>query len=69
MVSVEKKYGKKFAHAREIIEQITDISLPKNMTKEQRLAAEKIIQKTKGYLDSSIPIDDKDAHPIFSNLK
>ena len=69
MVSVEKKYGKKFAHAREIIEQITDTSLPKNMTKEQRLAAKKIIQKTKGYLDSSIPIDDKDAHPIFSNLK
>ena len=69
MVSVERKYGKKFDRAREIIEQMTEAPFPQNITEEQRLAAEEIIRKTKGYLDGSIPIDDKDVHPIFSNLK
>jgi len=64
MSSVEKKYGKKFTRAREIIEQILDTPLPKNITEEQRLAAEAIITKTKGYLDGSINIDDEDANPV-----
>ena len=69
MASVERKYGKKFTHAREIIGQILNTPLPQNITEEQRTAAQKINEKTKGYLEGRIPIDNKDAHPIFSNLK
>ena len=69
MVSVEKKYGKRFIAAREIIKETLSVPLSQSMTKEQRLAAEKIIEKTRGYLEGSISIDSKDAHPIFSDLK
>ena len=69
MVSVERKYGKEFTRAREIIQQILDTPLPQNITTEQKSAAEEIISKTKGYLRGSLPIDDNDAHPIFSDLE
>ena len=66
MAFVEEKYGKKFIRAREIIMEILNTPLPKNITNEQRVVAEEIISKTKGYLDGRIPVDNKDANPIFS---
>jgi hypothetical protein len=66
---VERKYGKRFDHAREIIRQITNATLPKEITEEQRAAAKKILEKIKGYLDGTIPVDDEDEHPLFSDLK
>lgn len=69
MISVEKKYGKKFTQARKIIAQILNTPLPQNITKAQKMAAENIIKKTKGYFDDRIPIDNEDAHPIFSDLE
>ncbi|MDE2188650.1 MAG: hypothetical protein KGJ35_02905 [Patescibacteria group bacterium] len=67
MVSVEKKFGKKFDHAREIIQKILDTPLSDKLDEPRRLAAEKIIVKTRKYLDGSLSIDDNDPHPIFSD--
>jgi RNA-binding protein YhbY len=66
--SVEKKYGKKFIRAREIIRQTIAQPLPETVTDEQKTVAKKIIEKTKGYMDGSVRMDDDDAHPIFSDL-
>ncbi len=68
MASIEGKYGKKLTHAREIIKDILATPLPNGLTEEQRATAEAIIAKTKGYMDGTIVMDDKDVHPIFSDL-
>lgn len=68
MSFVEKKYGKKFIRAREIMMETLNTPLPKNITNEQRVAAEAIIAKTKGYLEGRVSVDNNDAHPIFSHL-
>lgn len=68
IISVEKQCGTKFIHVREIIEHILTTPLPQNITEAQRVAAQKIIEKTKGYLDGRISVDDEDNHPIFSKL-
>jgi len=64
----EKKFGTEFTEAREVVQQILDAPLPDYISEKEESVIRGIIEKTRGYLEGSIRIDDEDAHPIFSNL-
>ena len=68
MSAVEKKFGKQFVEARATLRQILDLPLPAHTDERAWPIMKEIREKTRGYLDGSIRIDNDDAHPLFSHL-
>lgn len=68
MISMERRCRERFDGARSIIEKILNKPFPENLPQEKLSNISAIIRKIRGYLDNTIAMDDKDAHPIFSDF-
>ena len=66
VISVERKYGKKFEGARGIIERIVSEPLPGGLTDEGKPIVERIIAKTRKYLaGQKVDFDEEEVNPVF----
>lgn len=69
MSATERRFGARFAQAREIIQHFLDAPLPGGLSEKTSGIIHHIVDRTQKYLRGEKITEDTDAHPVFSKFE